>query len=501
MAGGFSGAVKVTDASDFVEPASSCALGLDQGEAQTREKSQTEAEVSVRGDRGQKAKSTKTAVQVSLQDCLACAGCVTSAETVLLAQQSTDALIQQLQLQRCAVSISEASRSAIAHAVGTNAHDAALLIRRCLRRRGAIAVLEQALPAAISRLETLHELDERTHGSGSGSLPLLVSACPGWTCYAEASQHAHAAVPHLSQVKSPTGVAALLACFSFGAEQHITVEPCYDKKLETARSGVNTELSMTTSELLELMQQDGFTDAQATTPSDGSCAQSTLNVALQEETHSVAQVCQSDPISAAALGWRLSEDHQLELLSSARGGRFGTSGAYALSALAYDEERLKHGRNADLAEGATDGGHGVAIVWGLRNVQTLLRQVKKEQQQKQKRKATTADIPEHTKAPRWSLVEVMACPSGCLNGGGQPRPRGDSPLTLKAYPSERLKHTQPPEVTHASVDQLAYKVAHQLLHVEIGSTSAKNSLRLPQPFEARKTLADGSSAGPAAPSF
>ena len=52
-----------------------------------------------------------------------------------------------------------------------------------------------------------------------------------------------------------------------------------------------------------------------------------------------------------------------------------------------------------------DGTDGLrfALAYGFRNIQTLARKLKR---------GTT---PYH-------YVEVMACPSGCLNGGGQPKP-------------------------------------------------------------------------------
>ncbi|GIL96758.1 hypothetical protein Vretimale_2565, partial [Volvox reticuliferus] len=48
----------------------------------------------------------------------------------------------------------------------------------------------------------------------------------------------------------------------------------------------------------------------------------------------------------------------------------------------------------------------VARVYGFRNIQTLLQQVKRGR-------------------CVYSYVEVMACPSGCLNGGGQIKPGKD----------------------------------------------------------------------------
>lgn len=64
-----------------------------------------------------------------------------------------------------------------------------------------------------------------------------------------------------------------------------------------------------------------------------------------------------------------------------------------------------------------------ARAYGFRNIQTLVRKIKRGNSQ-------------------YDYVEVMACPSGCLNGGGQPRSaKGQSAQELlksveKAYDHE-----------------------------------------------------------------
>lgn len=60
-----------------------------------------------------------------------------------------------------------------------------------------------------------------------------------------------------------------------------------------------------------------------------------------------------------------------------------------------------------------------AMAYGFRNIQTLIRKVKKG-------------------ISPYDYVEVMACPSGCLNGGGQAKPAKESRVELlksveKAY--------------------------------------------------------------------
>lgn len=58
------------------------------------------------------------AVKLSLQDCLACSGCVTTAETMLLQHQSTDELLEKLGTQGVTViaTVSHQSRASLAAA-------------------------------------------------------------------------------------------------------------------------------------------------------------------------------------------------------------------------------------------------------------------------------------------------------------------------------------------------------------------------------------------------
>ena len=67
----------------------------------------------------------------------------------------------------------------------------------------------------------------------------------------------------------------------------------------------------------------------------------------------------------------------------------------------------KVGRNADIREVSlvVDGEERLRFcqAYGFRNIQNIVRRVKSG------------------KCP-YQLIEVMACPGGCANGGGQPRP-------------------------------------------------------------------------------
>jgi iron only hydrogenase large subunit-like protein len=85
----------------------------------------------------------------------------------------------------------------------------------------------------------------------SQDMPMLASACPGWICYAEKT---HGFIlPHISAAKSPQQIMGSVVK-DFYAQQlslrpnqiyHISVMPCYDKKLEASRPDFFDELYQT----------------------------------------------------------------------------------------------------------------------------------------------------------------------------------------------------------------------------------------------------------------
>lgn len=69
-------------------------------------------------------------------------------------------------------------------------------------------------------------------------IPVLSSHCPGWVCYVEKSQPQ--AIPFLSTVKSAQQIMGTVVkqCMGGVREEEVyfvSVQPCFDKKLEASR--------------------------------------------------------------------------------------------------------------------------------------------------------------------------------------------------------------------------------------------------------------------------
>ena len=175
------------DLDDFIAPAQACVnplfasgakggvqLDVDEGvnvfldeDAQVALNTDTRALVKGTGEGGKVAK-------VSLNDCLACSGCVTSAETVLMEQQSGGALLQSLADPRWrerVVSLSPAAMASVARHVGVPAAAASVAVSHILRSKANVdRVLDTSVPGRAALLLAAREFVDR-HRAASAATP------------------------------------------------------------------------------------------------------------------------------------------------------------------------------------------------------------------------------------------------------------------------------------------------------------------------------------------
>lgn len=274
----------------------------------------------------------------------------------------------------------------------------------------------------MSLRETVVEYQER-RDKGKG--PMLASACPGWVCYAEKAQADM--LPLLSAARSSQGVMGALVKEWWGYRHnlrpdeiyHVTAMPCYDKKLEASRSDFYSALYatrdvdcvLTTGELDLLLSALGF-----------------------DPGH---------PVEAAGSPWPELLTHQ----GSSSGSYLGTllrelAANHPNPTRVVTREVRGSGDNVEyLLEDVVIGGviFKGAKCYGFRNLQNLVRKVGKESGNRRgsklslamaarRRRRTGVETPtdgsdaEVTIERKLDFVEVMACPGGCVNGGGQMKP-------------------------------------------------------------------------------
>ncbi|GAX82236.1 hypothetical protein CEUSTIGMA_g9664.t1 [Chlamydomonas eustigma] len=522
----FSGAVRIADLNDYIAPSQACVVALNSskamvpaeevGQVSFQSSTSKQEKLGASQDSGSKPHWTQAqaavpgqAVKVTLHDCLACSGCVTSAETVLLESQSGQEVMKKLREAAEAqvgsasapvviVSLAPQSVAALTALYNMSPTEAYARLSSWFYGHGATAVLDICDSRDLSLIETAHEFIDRyrrshecttstpTSGNlspsliGKGLLPMLASACPGWVCYAEKT-HGEFVLPYISSTKSPQAMmgslvkrllAGRLGCSDVHLSRlfHVTVMPCYDKKLEASREELTVhegkvpevDCCLTTSEVHKLLSEDGInhldqiplhpksesakalaawlqgalhvndklTRCSAEEASSHMC-DSSSNCGCTYQGASTAQPMDVDSVNGDAL---LQAGRMFE--SPGAGGSGGymefvfRCAAKQLFGIDVPPGPLKMAsvRNADFQEvilqSPADGSTLLrfALAYGFRNIQSLMRKIK-------------------IKKCEYHYVEIMACPSGCLNGGGQlPASKGETAAQLLQSLEEAYFH-------------------------------------------------------------
>lgn len=110
--------------------------------------------------------SGKKTATVSLNDCLACSGCVTSAEAILVQEQSLDKFLKVIEnAQKCCsivvVQISPNSQASIAEFLGMGVKDFFLHLASALKAMGVKYVLDSSSGSDVAIMESREEFLER----------------------------------------------------------------------------------------------------------------------------------------------------------------------------------------------------------------------------------------------------------------------------------------------------------------------------------------------------
>ncbi|XP_062388136.1 cytosolic Fe-S cluster assembly factor narfl [Sardina pilchardus] len=411
MASHFSGVLQLTDLDDFITPSQECVkpIKVEKKQGRSLAKIQIEDDGSYfqvnQDGRMQKLEKAK----ITLNDCLACSGCITSAESVLITQQSHEELFRVLrqnkqrsgaEQQVVVVSVSPQSRASLAARFGLSSSDAGRRLTSFFKSRGVHYVFDTSFSRNFSLLESQREFLQRFRRKEEDkkALPMLASACPGWICYAEKT-HGEFILPYISTTRSPQQMMGSLVKNYFAEQKglspqkiyHVTVMPCYDKKLEASRPDFYLDESetrevdcvITSGEVLKMLEEEG--------------------VSLND-----VEAAPLDPMFSHVCG-----EEFLAHAGSGSGGYLHHIYTHAAKELFGEEVKeltYKTLKNKDFQE-ITLEKDGVVLLrfaatYGFRNIQNLVQKLKRG------------------KSP-YHFVEVMACPSGCLNGGGQLKPQGE----------------------------------------------------------------------------
>jgi NADH-quinone oxidoreductase subunit G len=295
--------------------------------------------------------------------------------------------------KHCVVQVAPAVRVAIGEAFGLPpGTDLTGKLYTALRRLGFKAVFDTNFSADLTIMEEASEFVERfVHKRGQ--LPLITSCCPSWTDFMEKMHYDF--IDNFSTAKSPQQMLGVLAKTYYPKKLGIdpakvyvaSFMPCTAKKYELERthemyaSGyIDVDIALTTRELARLIKQSGLDFLNLPDGQPDSI--------LGDYTGAGALFGVTGGVMEAAL----------------RTAHFFVTG-HNLEKLEFEPVRgLRGVKKAELViNGSTIR---VAVAHGLANVESVLEEVRAA-------RAAGLESPLH-------FIEVMACPGGCIGGGGQP---------------------------------------------------------------------------------
>ncbi len=316
-----------------------------------------------------------------------------------------------------------------------------------LRKLGCDVIFDTDFSADLTIMEESHEFLQRVT-KGTGPLPMLTSCSPGWVNFVEKFYPEF--IPNCSSCKSPMSMMSALTKTWYAEHEdidpkkifNVAIMPCTAKKYEMARP--------------QLADADGtpHTDAVLTT----------RELIWMIKCYGIDMLALEDEPFDSPMG-----------LATGAGDIFGTTGgvmeaalrtaAVKLSGKPLEELEFKDVRAVEGLREVTVNVAGteikLAIANGLGNARKVLDSVKSGEKE-------------------FHLIEIMACPGGCINGGGQPYPptgqyvlnkelrakRAEALYKLDKDKKYRSSHENP-DIVKLYEDYLGEQgghKAHELLH-------------------------------------
>ena len=381
--------------------------------------------------------------------CSHCGQCINVCPTAAFTEKNyTQELFEKLDDKSIikVVQVAPAVRAAIGEAFGLEpGRNMEHEIAAALKKLGFDYVFDTQFSADLTIMEEGNEFLERVQGKGK--LPMITSCCPGWINYAE--KFYPDMLENISTCKSPMSMQSSIIKTYFAEKLKldpakifsVAVMPCTAKKCESARPEHSvdemrvTDLVITTRELAWMIKSAGI---------------DFINI----EGEAYDKPCGMSSGAATIFGVTGG------VMEAALRTAYELYTSETLTAIEFEEIRglngVKQGQvNLDGTE------IRVAVAHGLGNAHKLLEIIKRD--------------PE-----RYNFVEIMACPGGCIGGGGQPYPTANSiPLDQEClnkrakalYESDR-KNTirrshENPEIQRLYREFLQRPLsdkAHELLH-------------------------------------
>jgi formate dehydrogenase major subunit len=387
---------------------------------------------------------TKSGKRLQETDCVSCGQCVTACPCGALEyRRERGKVFRAINDQKKTVVgfVAPAVRSLISSEFGVPFDKVSSFMAGLLKKVGFDKVFDFSFAADLTIVEETTEFLSRV--GGKGALPQFTSCCPGWVNFVE---HRYPElIPHLSSCKSPQQMMGATVKTHFAQKAGIakdglfvvSIVPCLAKKQEAARpefapGGVrDVDAVLTTSEIFEMIKLARI---------------------------DVSRIESSD------------FDEPYRRVTGA-GVLFGASGGVAEASLRMAVEKLTGTPLVDrleftgvlgfegLKESVVDAGGKkvrVAVISGLANVEPIARRI-----------IAGEDV-------GYDLIEVMACPGGCICGAGHPVPERVGDMNRRQKVLIDIDKASPIRKSQENPDILRLygeffgeansRLAHELLH-------------------------------------
>ena len=261
--------------------------------------------------------------------------------------------------------------------VGTNVEGKMVT---AIKQLGDVECFNMDTTADLTIMEEANELLARL--KNGGTTPMFTSCCPGWIKFCEHYYPEY--LPNLSTCKSPQEMFSAVLKTYYCKKNNIdpkdlyvvSVIPCTAKKFEVTREelGNYTDCAITTRELAKMIKEAGVDFANlADTPYDDPFGLASGAGAIFGATGGVMEAALRT--AAKALG----DPDEPIVFNEVRGTQGLKEATFTLGGVTVN----------------------VAIASGLANARKIIESIKSGEKD-------------------YTFVEIMACPGGCINGGGQP---------------------------------------------------------------------------------
>ena len=378
--------------------------------------------------------------------CIRCGQCSAHCPTGALVEQDHTAKVWQA-LQDpdkyCVAQIAPAVRASIGEAFGLTGKNTIKKMYALLRRMGFKAVFDTTFGADVTIMEEATEFKERLLHK-TGPLPIITSCCPAWVDFMEKFHGDF--IPNFSSCKSPHEIVGVLSKTYYARKNNIdpsnivmvSIMPCTAKKYEIHRSGEmmasgyqDIDVVLCTREMSRMIKQAGLDFLQLPDEEADSI--------LGEYTGAGVIFGATGGVAEAAL----------------RTANYFITGN-ELKQIDFTGIRgLKSVKEATVNIGGSQ--IKVAVAHGLNHVEYVLNKIREAKRNNQ-------ELPYH-------LVEVMACPGGCVGGGGQPYMVTDEVRAVRAaalYDDDRGK-----EIRFSHQNPYVLKLYEEFLGKPCGEVSEK----------------------------